>query len=74
VDRGPAGNSYLAAFTAGIMLVALRPEIRRSFRPFGEPLTELLKLAALLVFGAVISPRIFENMTAADWTFAVITA
>src|SRR6187549_2927249 len=40
------GNSYLAAFTAGIMLVALRPEIRKSFHPFGEPLTELLKLAA----------------------------
>jgi len=37
-----------------------------------EPLTELLKLAALLVFGAVISPRIFEDMTAADWTFTVI--
>src|SRR4029453_12281945 len=28
------GNSYLAAFTAGIMLVAFRPEIRRSFHPF----------------------------------------
>jgi len=66
------GNSYLAAFTAGIVLVALRPEIRRSFEPFGEPLTELLKLAALLVFGAVISPRIFEHMTGADWTFALI--
>jgi NhaP-type Na+/H+ or K+/H+ antiporter len=66
------GNSYLAAFTAGIVLVALRPEIRRSFQPFGEPLTELLKLAALLVFGAVISPRIFESMTAADWAFALV--
>ena len=66
------GNSYLAAFTAGIVLVAMRPEIRKSFHPFGEPLTELLKLAALLVFGAVISPRIFENLTAADWVFAVI--
>src|SRR4029077_9158104 len=66
------GNSYLAAFTAGIMLVALRPEIRESFHPFGEPLTELLKFSALLVFGAVISPRIFENITAADWIFAAI--
>ena len=66
------GNSYLAAFTAGMMLVALRPEIRRSFDAFGEPLTELLKLAALLVFGAVISPRIFENVTGADWVFALL--
>ena len=66
------GNSYLAAFTAGIMLVAMRPQIRQSFQAFGGPLTELLKLAALLVFGAVISPRIFEDMTAADWIFALI--
>jgi len=66
------GNSYLAAFTAGIVLVALRPAIRKSFHPFGEPLTELLKLAALLVFGAVISPRIFENITGAEWMFALI--
>ena len=66
------GNSYLAAFTAGIVLVALRPEIRRSFEPFGEPLTELLKLAALLVFGAVISPRIFQSITGWDWIFALI--
>ena len=66
------GNSYLAAFTAGIMLVSLHPGVRQSFHPFGEPLTELLKLSALLVFGAVISLRIFENITAADWIFAFI--
>jgi NhaP-type Na+/H+ or K+/H+ antiporter len=63
-------NSYLAAFTAGITLVTIQPRVRASFHPFAEPLTELLKLAALLVFGAVISFRVVQDITAADYVFA----
>jgi hypothetical protein len=34
----------------------LRPQQRKAFEEFGELLEELLKLAALLVFGALNSP------------------
>jgi NhaP-type Na+/H+ or K+/H+ antiporter len=65
-------NSYLAAFTAGIALVSISPAIRRSFHPFAEPLAELLKLAALLVFGAIISAKLIADLTMWDYVFAAV--
>lgn len=48
-------NEFLAAFTAGITVSTVRPQIQEHFHDFGELITELLKLAALLIFGAVVS-------------------
>ena len=50
-------NEFLAAFAAGITVATVGPEVREAFHRFGELVAELLKLAALLVFGALISPR-----------------
>jgi len=44
------------AFSAGITVASLAPDVEASFSEFGEVVTELLKLAAILVFGALISP------------------
>ncbi len=65
-------NSYLAAFAAGITLVTMLPRVRERFHPLGEPIAELLKLAALLVFGAVISPQLVQDIGALDYVFAVV--
>ncbi|MFL6539228.1 MAG: cation:proton antiporter [Chthoniobacterales bacterium] len=63
-------NSYLAAFAAGITSVTIEPRIAKSFHPFSEPLTELLKLAALLVFGALLSHEVIADLGARDYLFA----
>ena len=44
-------NAFLATFAAGVTLTTLSPQARQHFGPMGERLSELLKLAALLVFG-----------------------
>jgi NhaP-type Na+/H+ or K+/H+ antiporter len=53
-------NEFLAAFAAGITMATAGPKLREAFHEFGEIVTELLKLAALLVFGALIS---LESLT-----------
>jgi NhaP-type Na+/H+ or K+/H+ antiporter len=49
-------NLFLAAFAAGITVATFGPRQRAAFEHFGENIAELFKLAALLVFGALISP------------------
>jgi NhaP-type Na+/H+ or K+/H+ antiporter len=65
-------NLFLAAFTAGITVASIRPEVRDAFSKFGELVTELLKLAALLVFGALVSPQVLS--TQIDWGGYVFAA
>lgn len=48
-------NEYLAAFSAGITMASLSPELKERFAETGEILGELLKLAALFFFGTLIS-------------------
>ncbi|MFJ9139077.1 cation:proton antiporter [Streptomyces sp. NPDC102256] len=55
-------NPYLAAFSAGAVLAHLSPEARASFEPLGEALAELAKFAALLVFGALLTPALFGDL------------
>jgi hypothetical protein len=45
-------NLFLGAFGAGISVATFGPSFTESFRGFGELVTELLKLGALLLFGA----------------------
>ncbi|HEX3818015.1 MAG TPA: cation:proton antiporter [Chthoniobacterales bacterium] len=65
-------NIYLAAFAAGVTVASTRPELREEFHEFGELITELLKLATLLVFGALISPHLFVELHALDFLFAAL--
>ncbi|CAN5585367.1 cation:proton antiporter [soil metagenome] len=65
-------NLFLAAFAAGITIATLAPELRDSFHEFGELVTELLKLVAILVFGALISPAFLGEIPPLGYVFAVL--
>ncbi|MGI8891330.1 MAG: cation:proton antiporter [Chthoniobacterales bacterium] len=66
------GNIYLAAFSAGVTIASARPILREEFHRFGELITELLKLATLLVFGALMSPTLLGELHPTDYLFAVL--
>ncbi|MGH3099214.1 MAG: hypothetical protein ACRDMV_24790 [Streptosporangiales bacterium] len=44
----------------------------RRFERFGENVAELLKLGALLVFGALLSPDFLMGISWTGWAFAVL--
>ena len=56
-------NLFLAAFAAGITVATFGPRQRAAFEHFGENVAELFKLAALLVFGALISPAFLGEIS-----------
>jgi NhaP-type Na+/H+ or K+/H+ antiporter len=45
---------------------------RKAFEEFGELVAELLKLAALLVFGALLAPALFAGIGWRGWVFAIL--
>jgi len=65
-------NEFLAAFAAGITVATIGPEVRKAFHQFGELVAELLKLAALLVFGALMSPQFLMEIPWTGYAFAVL--
>ncbi|QBI54990.1 cation:proton antiporter domain-containing protein [Streptomonospora litoralis] len=65
-------NMFLAAFTAGVTIATASPEMRAAFDRFGESIAELLKLAALLAFGALMSPSFLAEIPLAGWVFALL--
>lgn len=66
-------NLFLGAFAAGITVATVSEEFRHEFEQFGELVTELLKLAAILVFGALITPTfLFSEIRLSGWVFAVL--
>jgi len=64
-------NIYLAAFAAGVTVASVGPELRQEFYRFGSLVTELLKLAALLLFGVVMSSWPF-HLTWVDYLFVAL--
>lgn len=65
-------NPYLAAFSAGAALAHVSPEAKESFEPLGEALAELAKFAALLVFGALLTPRLFGDLSFGGYVAVVL--
>lgn len=65
-------NAFLAAFAAGSTVASISPPARESFQGFGELLTELLKLAALLAFGALVTPELLGGTPAGGYLLAVL--
>ncbi len=65
-------NLFLAAFSAGIVTVTVSPRFKEAFHEFGELLTELLKLAAILVFAALISPAFLGETGLGEYAFALL--
>lgn len=72
VAQATHGNLFLAAFAAGVVVASYGHRQRESFERFGELLAEVLKLAALLLFGALISPPFLAEIPLAGWVFAVL--
>ncbi|MGH3814823.1 MAG: cation:proton antiporter [Pseudonocardiaceae bacterium] len=66
------GNLFLAAFAAGVTVASLGPRQREAFEHFGELIAEVMKLAALLVFGALISVGFLGEISWNGWVFAVL--
>jgi NhaP-type Na+/H+ or K+/H+ antiporter len=70
-------NEFLAGFTSGVVSTSIAPEVARAFDRFGELLAEIFKLAAIFVFGALISPDIIRGVDWGGWilvAFIVIAA
>ncbi|WP_091453615.1 cation:proton antiporter [Actinokineospora iranica] len=65
-------NPYLAAFAAGSTLATLDRSMAEHFEHLGDLLSEVTKFAALLVFGALITPERISHLSLGDWAVAVI--
>lgn len=65
-------NAFLAAFAAGITVASTSEEVRASFHRFGELVTELLKLAALMMFGVAVPLGVFSHPGAGGYVLAVL--
>ncbi|WP_340682591.1 cation:proton antiporter [Amycolatopsis coloradensis] len=65
-------NPYLAAFAAGATLATMDRVSAEHFEHFGDLLSETTKFAALLVFGALITPERLSHLSIGDWAVAVI--
>lgn len=63
-------NPYLAAFAAGSTLATVDRRSADEFERLGDLLSELTKFAALLVFGALITPDRLSDLTLATWLLA----
>jgi NhaP-type Na+/H+ or K+/H+ antiporter len=65
-------NQFIAAFAAGVTLATVRPSERSEASAFTENFSELLKLAALLVFGMLISPSFLSEIPVSGYVFAAL--
>ncbi|GAA0448169.1 peptidase [Paractinoplanes deccanensis] len=72
VAEATHANLFLAAFSAGITVATFGPRQRAAFEHFGENIAELFKLAALLVFGALISLEFLAEISWTGWVFAFL--
>ncbi len=65
-------NLFLAAFAAGITVASAGPEFRHEFEQLGELVAEQLKLVAILVFAALMTPSLLSGVGVTGWAFAVL--
>lgn len=65
-------NPYLAAFAAGSTVATVSPQARASFERFGGLVAELTMLAALLVFGALLTPDLLGRTPVAGYLLGVL--
>jgi NhaP-type Na+/H+ or K+/H+ antiporter len=65
-------NLFLGAYAAGISVASFSSSVAQAFERFGELIAELLKLAALMIFGAVIAPELFASLSGRDYVFILL--
>ncbi|MBB2975069.1 NhaP-type Na+/H+ or K+/H+ antiporter [Microbacterium endophyticum] len=73
ISTATGANLYLAAFAAGITIATAMPEVRDSFIEFGDYVAEVVKLLALFVFGALISPAVLGDVNIWGYIFCALT-
>jgi sodium/hydrogen antiporter len=72
LGKATHANLFLAAFAAGITVATVGRQQREAFEHFGELVAEIFKLAALLVFGALLTPAFFGDIAWTGWLFALL--
>ncbi|MGV8876580.1 MAG: cation:proton antiporter [Rhodoglobus sp.] len=65
-------NLFLAAFAAGVTVATIGQKQREAFEEFGEIISELLKLLALMMFGALLSFKFLGEIQWTGWLFAIL--
>lgn len=65
-------NEFLAAFAAGVTVASTSEPVKAAFHRFGDLVAELLKLAAIMLFGALISPTFLGEIPPSGYAFAVL--
>lgn len=66
-------NLFLAGFAAGATVASMSEEFRHEFEQLGELVAEQLKLVAVLVFAALMTPTfLIEEISWTGWSFAVL--
>jgi NhaP-type Na+/H+ or K+/H+ antiporter len=66
-------NLFLGAFAAGMTVATMSPAFRQEFEQLGELVAEQLKLVAILVFAALMTPTfLIEEISWRGWVFAVL--
>jgi sodium/hydrogen antiporter len=67
-----SANAYLAAFLGGATVATVAPRAQESFEALGEQLAELAKFAALLLFGALLTPDLFGSLGWGGYVVALL--
>lgn len=65
-------NPFLAAFVGGATLAKLAPRLGEAFEALGDPVADLLKFFALLVFGALLEPTLLTEIPVGGYVVAVL--
>jgi len=65
-------NPYLALFAAGATVATLDAEARSRFGDLGTGLVELVKFAALVVVGVLLTPTFLSGLRAGVWLVAAV--
>lgn len=65
-------NGFLGAFAAGMTIATMDVSLREHFHQLGEIIAEVLKLCALLLFGALIDPAYFSEIGIGGWVFILL--
>lgn len=66
-------NEYLAAFSAGISLTAFKKNPPQGYDSFERTLARVFELAAILLFGALVSPGLLAEVTPQGYLFALLS-
>jgi NhaP-type Na+/H+ or K+/H+ antiporter len=65
-------NEFIATALAGVTLATVAPEMSKRFDAIGEWVSELLKLAALMIFGAFFSLHVWREVGRGGIWFALL--